>query len=143
MSSSLAQVETSLISAVSTPWPWDCEVEAVSPALTFRWIRAPMVRLPDEVLISCAPVNVRSPSRVRVEPANVRFASAVIALAPVPVRTALSVSVEAPVPPYATPTSVPYHVPAAIVPALAMPAEKVVALAMVIASELLVVTNVM
>ena len=42
---------------------------------------------------------------------------------------------------YAEATAVPCHVPAAIVPESAIPAEKVVALATVIASELSVVTK--
>ena len=51
-------------------------------------------------------VAVIAPVTPRVLPLNVRFPSAVIAEVPVPVRTALSVKLEAPVPPFATDKSV-------------------------------------
>ena len=48
---------------------------------------------------------------VKSVPSNVRFDSAVIALVPVPVNTALSVREDAPVPPLATDKSVPLQSP--------------------------------
>ena len=79
----------SIISTLPVPFPESCKLEFdvfVETVLSF----------------TVTPSSAADPVNVKVEPSNVKFDSAVIALEPVPVSTAFEVKDVAPVPPLAT-----------------------------------------
>ena len=93
------------MTSLSSPEPLSL-LNLIFPAVAPAWV----------FVISILGKSADEEDAVKISPVKANVLSAVIALVPVPVRIALSVKEEAPVPPWATPTSVASQTPVAIVP---------------------------